>query len=55
MMAKDLKYVVVKAIVFLAVLIYVVFPIDLAPGPIDDAIVILLGIASSKKLSGKKA
>lgn len=39
----------VLLIVFL--ILYVVSPVDLAPGPIDDIIVVLLGLASRKKLT----
>lgn len=38
------------------VLLYIVSPIDFVPGPIDDAVVALLGVAGSigaKKISGK--
>ncbi len=40
---------VMKGIIILAVIIYIVSPIDIAPGPIDDIIVLLMGIAASKK------
>ncbi len=39
-----------KGMLILLVLIYVISPLDLCPGPIDDAIVVLLGLASQKKL-----
>lgn len=38
----------VKMLIFIFMLIYVVAP-DLFPGPVDDLIVILLGIAAQKK------
>ena len=38
-----------KIIITLLVLIYVLSPNDLAPGPIDDVIVILLGHALKQK------
>ncbi len=41
----------VKGIIILAVIIYIVSPVDIAPGPIDDLIVLLLGIAASKNIS----
>ena len=40
-----------KGLVITAVLMYIVSPIDLAPGPIDDIIVLLLGLASRKQLT----
>ena len=40
-----------KGIVFMAVIVYVVSPIDVAPGPIDDLIVALLGLAASKRIT----
>lgn len=40
-----------KGLVIMAVLMYIVSPIDAAPGPIDDIIVLLLGLASRKRLA----
>lgn len=41
-----------KVAISLGVLAYVVWPIDLMPGvPIDDAIVVLSGIAANKNLA----
>lgn len=40
-----------KGLVIMAVLMYIVSPIDAAPGPIDDIIVLLLGLASRKQLT----
>ena len=39
-----------KGVVFMAVLVYVVSPIDVARGPVDDLLVALLGLAASKRL-----
>lgn len=39
-----------KGLVIMAILMYIVSPIDAAPGPIDDIIVLLLGLASRKQL-----
>lgn len=39
-----------KGIIFMAVLVYVINPIDV-PGPMDDLIVCLLGLAASKGIS----
>lgn len=40
-----------KTLVLVVVLLYILSPIDACPGPIDDVIVALLGIAARKKLS----
>lgn len=39
-----------KGLVIMAILMYIVSPIDAAAGPIDDIIVLLLGLASRKQL-----
>ena len=39
-----------KGLVIMAILMYIVSPIDAEPGPIDDIIVLLLGLASRKQL-----
>lgn len=44
-----------KVLLIMAVIIYIVSPLDAAPGPIDDIIVALLGIAGTKKLSAAKS
>jgi len=43
----------VKVLILIGVALYVVSPIDLLPGPIDDAIMILLGLASRKRVAEK--
>ncbi len=43
---------IVKGMVLIIIAVYIVSPIDLCPGPIDDIIVMLMGIALAK---GKKA
>ena len=40
-----------KGLVVMAVLMYIVSSIDACPGPIDDIIVLMLGLASRKKLA----
>lgn len=40
-----------KGLVVMAILMYIVSPIDACPGPIDDIIVLMLGLASRKKLA----
>ncbi len=39
---------VAKGMLIVLIIIYVVSPIDFLPGPIDDIIVILLGVATQK-------
>jgi uncharacterized membrane protein YkvA (DUF1232 family) len=41
----------IKMLILVAVLLYVISPIDAVPGPIDDVIVTLLGLAARKHLS----
>lgn len=43
-----------KAIVLILVLLYVISPLDLSPGPIDDIIVLLMGLGSQKLFSSKE-
>lgn len=38
-----------KGMLIILVILYIVSPIDFAPGPVDDAIVLLLGLAATKK------
>lgn len=40
-----------KGLVIMAILMYILSPIDAVPGPVDDIIVLLLGLASRKQLS----
>ena len=37
-----------KAIIIIVVLIYVISPVDAMPGPLDDIIVILMGLGAAK-------
>lgn len=39
-----------KGILFVALALYVVSPVDLAPGPIDDILLLLVTIASQSKV-----
>ncbi|EWM54003.1 hypothetical protein [Ruminococcus flavefaciens] len=45
---------VMKGMLIVLVIIYVISPIDFVPGPVDDFIVILLGLASQKKIENKQ-
>lgn len=38
----------VKGIIVTVIILYIVSPVDAMPGPIDDLIVLLLGIAARK-------
>lgn len=40
----------VKGMLIVLVIVYIISPIDITPGPIDDVIVLLLGLASSKRI-----
>ena len=37
---------VMKGMLVVLVILYIVSPIDLCPGPIDDVLVLLLGVAA---------
>lgn len=43
---------VVKGMIIVLMILYVLSPIDACPGPIDDIIVVLIGMAATK---GRKA
>ena len=38
-----------KGMLIILVILYIVSPIDFTPGPVDDAIVLLFGLAAAKK------
>lgn len=40
-----------EILVILLVILYIISPIDAFPGPIDDAIVSLIGVVTRKKLT----
>lgn len=44
----------VKVLLLVIIAVYVISPADFLPGPVDDVIVLLLGLLSQKKLSNKK-
>lgn len=46
---------VAKGMLIVLIILYVVSPIDFCPGPIDDLIVILLGIAAKKSIGSSEA
>lgn len=39
-----------KGLMLVLIFLYVISPIDLCPGPIDDLIVLMAGIAAQKSL-----
>ena len=40
-----------KGFVLMAVIMYILSPVDTAPGPIDDIIVLMLGVAARKRIA----
>ena len=44
---------IMKGMLIVLVVLYVISPVDFVPGPIDDLLVVLLGIAGTKKLSAE--
>ena len=40
---------VAKGMLLVLVVLYVLSPIDVCPGPVDDLLVILFGLAANKK------
>lgn len=40
-----------KGMILLLVILYIISPIDACPGPIDDLIVLLIGLAAQKRAS----
>ncbi|MBQ3390530.1 MAG: DUF1232 domain-containing protein [Firmicutes bacterium] len=45
----------IKILLLVGVLMYVFSPMDLYPGPIDDAIIIALGMAAKRGLKHENA
>lgn len=43
-----------KVLILVLMIVYIVSPIDLCPGPIDDAIVLLLGLAARKGIEARE-
>lgn len=39
-----------KGMILILMILYIVSPIDLCPGPIDDLIILVAGIAAQRKL-----
>ena len=45
---------VAKGMIIVLMILYIVSPVDACPGPIDDIIVLLIGLASTKRLEAKE-
>jgi uncharacterized membrane protein YkvA (DUF1232 family) len=45
---------VLKGMILVIMILYIISPIDACPGPIDDIIVLIIGIAARKQLISKK-
>lgn len=43
-----------KVLIILGVLIYAISPIDAFPGPVDDLIVIILGVVANRRIAVRK-
>lgn len=43
-----------KGMILVLMILYVVSPVDACPGPIDDVIVVILGIAARKGIAAKE-
>ncbi len=44
----------VKVMLFALLAIYIVSPVDLVPGPIDDLLLVLLSVAVNSRKSGNR-
>ena len=42
---------VMKGMILVLMVLYIVSPIDACPGPIDDLVVLFIGLAAQKNLS----
>lgn len=42
---------VVKGMMLVLMFLYIVSPIDLCPGPIDDLIILMAGVAAQKNIT----
>lgn len=42
---------VVKGMLIMLMVLYIVSPVDFCPGPVDDIILLLIGLASKKGMS----
>ena len=44
---------ILKGMLIVLVIIYVITPVDFVPGPIDDILVVLLGLAAQKRIAAE--
>ena len=44
---------VLKGMLIVLVIVYVISPVDFVPGPIDDILVVLLGLAAQKRIAAE--
>ena len=42
---------VMKGMILVLMILYIVSPLDACPGPIDDLVVLFIGLAARKRLS----
>ena len=42
---------VMKGMLIVLVILYVISPVDFVPGPVDDILVVLLGITAQKRIA----
>ncbi len=45
---------VMKGMILVLMVLYIVSPIDFCPGPVDDLIVLLAGLASRKRIGSSR-
>jgi uncharacterized membrane protein YkvA (DUF1232 family) len=45
---------VLKGMILALVIVYIVSPIDACPGPVDDLIVLILGVAARKSIGSSE-
>lgn len=42
---------VTKGIILIMMILYILSPVDVCPGPIDDLIVLIIGMAAQKRVA----
>lgn len=45
---------VVKGMILVLMILYIISPLDACPGPIDDLLVLIIGLASRKRIGTKE-
>ena len=51
---KQMNKGLLKVLIILGVLAYAISPIDAFPGPVDDLIVIILGVIANRRIAARK-